>query len=42
MSRTTLAQPLSAGIIMMELTSLRLFSALRISSVMLGLGGWAF
>ena len=42
MSRTTIAQPLSAGGIMMELFCLRLFGAFRISVVMLGLGGTAF
>ena len=42
MSRTTLAQPLSAGRIMMEWSCLRLFSAFRISVVMLGLSGTAF
>ena len=42
MSRITLAQPLSAGRIMMEVSSLRLFSAFRISFVMLDFGGSAF
>ena len=42
MSRTTLAQPLSAARILMEWSCLRLFSAFRISVVMLGLGSTAF
>ena len=38
-SRTTLARPLSAGRIMMVLSSLRLLRASRSSFVMLGFGG---